>query len=58
MLERRSAGEPLQYVVGSWSFRSLDLMVDRRVLIPRPETEVVAGFAADEVARLSDRVGP
>ncbi len=53
MLERRAAGEPLQYVVGSWSFRTLDLMVDRRVLIPRPETEVVAGWAVDEVARLS-----
>ncbi|MXW97786.1 MAG: peptide chain release factor N(5)-glutamine methyltransferase [Acidimicrobiaceae bacterium] len=53
MLERRGAGEPLQYVVGSWSFRTLDLMVDRRVLIPRPETEVVAGFAADEVANRS-----
>lgn len=53
MLERRDAGEPLQYVVGSWGFRTLDLMVDRRVLIPRPETEVVAGWAVDEVARLS-----
>ena len=53
MLGRRSAGEPLQYVVGSWSFRSLDLMVDRRVLIPRPETEVVAGWAVDEAARRS-----
>ena len=53
MLERRGAGEPLQYVVGTWSFRTLDLMVDRRVLIPRPETEVVAGFAADEVANRS-----
>ena len=53
MLERRGAGEPLQYVVGSWSFRTLDLMVDRRVLIPRPETEVVAGWAVDEVARRS-----
>ena len=53
MLERRAAGEPLQYVVGSWSFRTLDLMVDRRVLIPRPETEVVAGWAVDEVARRS-----
>ena len=50
MLERRGAGEPLQYVVGSWSFRTLDLKVDRRVLIPRPETEVVAGWAVDEVA--------
>lgn len=50
MLQRRATGEPLQYVVGSWSFRTLDLMVDRRVLIPRPETEVVAGWAVDEAA--------
>ena len=57
MLERRCAGEPLQYVVGSWGFRSLDLMVDHRVLIPRPETEVVTGWAVDEVARLSDEAG-
>ena len=57
MLERRAVGEPLQYVVGSWSFRTLDLMVDRRVLIPRPETEVVAGFAVDEVASRSATPG-
>ena len=57
MLERRCTGEPLQYVVGSWGFRSLDLMVDHRVLIPRPETEVVAGWAVDEVQRLSDGAG-
>jgi len=57
MLERRSAGEPLQYVVGSWGFRTLDLMVDRRVLIPRPETEVVAGWAVDEVKRCSTEAG-
>ncbi|MEM7142884.1 MAG: peptide chain release factor N(5)-glutamine methyltransferase [Actinomycetota bacterium] len=50
MVERRAAGEPLQYVLGSWGFRSLDLMVDRRVLIPRPETEVVAGLAIDLAA--------
>jgi release factor glutamine methyltransferase len=42
MLERRLAGEPLQYVLGRWSFRMLDLLVDCRVLIPRPETEVLA----------------
>jgi release factor glutamine methyltransferase len=41
MVQRRLAGEPLQYVLGSWGFRSLDLLVDRRVLIPRPETEWV-----------------
>jgi release factor glutamine methyltransferase len=38
MAARRLAGEPLQYVLGAWSFRGLDLMLDRRVLIPRPET--------------------
>lgn len=41
MLRRLSAGEPLQYVMGRWAFRRLDLMVDRRVLIPRPETEML-----------------
>jgi len=52
MLERRLAGEPLQYVLGEWSFRTLDLMVDRRVLIPRPETEVVVEVALAELDRL------
>ena len=45
MVERRRSGEPLQYVLGSWGFRSLDLLVDRRVLIPRPETEWVVEVA-------------
>lgn len=61
MLERRERGEPLQYVVGGWAFRTLDLFLDRRVLIPRPETEVVAGRALDEydraVAARGDRHG-
>ena len=51
MVERRIAGEPLQYVLGSWSFRGLDLMVDRRVLIPRPETEQVVEIALEEAQR-------
>jgi release factor glutamine methyltransferase len=38
-LSRRLAGEPVQYISGRAAFRSLDLAVDRRVLIPRPETE-------------------
>lgn len=41
MVRRHRAGEPLQYVMGRWAFRHLDLMVDRRVLIPRPETEML-----------------
>jgi release factor glutamine methyltransferase len=45
MVERRIAGEPLQYVLGEWTFRTIDLMVDGRVLIPRPETEVVVEVA-------------
>ena len=53
MVGRRSAGEPLQYVLGEWSFRHLDLFIDRRVLIPRPETEVVAGRALAELHRLA-----
>jgi release factor glutamine methyltransferase len=52
MVERRLAGEPLQYVLGAWGFRTLDLMVDRRVLIPRPETEVVVGRALGELDRI------
>ena len=48
---RRIEGEPLQYVVGRWGFRSLDLFVDPRVLIPRPETETVAGYAMEELDR-------
>lgn len=52
MVQRRAAGEPLQYVLGRWGFRTLDLLVDRRVLIPRPETEVVAGIAVDAAAAL------
>jgi release factor glutamine methyltransferase len=49
MVERRAGGEPLQYVIGRWAFRRLDLFVDRRVLIPRPETEVVVDVAVREV---------
>lgn len=47
MVARYLAGEPLAYVLGRWSFRRLDLAVDARVLIPRPETEVVAGVAIE-----------
>jgi methylase of polypeptide subunit release factors len=52
MLARRAAGEPLQYVLGGWGFRSLDLFVDRRVLIPRPETEQVVEAALAQLRRV------
>ncbi|HEY8216531.1 MAG TPA: peptide chain release factor N(5)-glutamine methyltransferase [Acidimicrobiia bacterium] len=57
MLDRRTDGEPLQYVLGSWSFRGIDLFVDRRVLIPRPETEVTVEVAIAEAASLGARRG-
>jgi release factor glutamine methyltransferase len=41
MTARVAAGDPVQYVMGRWAFRHLDVMVDGRVLIPRPETELI-----------------
>jgi len=41
LLRRRAEREPLQYILGHAAFRELELAVDRRVLIPRPETEVL-----------------
>lgn len=55
MVARRLAGEPVQYVLGHWSFRHLDLLVDRRVLIPRPETEVVVEHALAAIDDLTPR---
>ena len=54
MVERRVAGEPLQYVLGAWGFRTLDLLVDRRVLIPRPETETTVEVALEQTKRVDD----
>jgi release factor glutamine methyltransferase len=50
-LRRRTRREPLQYIEGRACFRQIELVVDRRVLIPRPETELLVGevlrWAAD-----------
>jgi release factor glutamine methyltransferase len=53
MVARVRLGEPLPYVLGRWGFRHLDLAVNPSVLIPRPETELVAGIAI-ELARNAD----
>lgn len=53
LADRRAAGEPLQYVLGIWAFRSLELAIDRRVLIPRAETEQVVEVALGELARIA-----
>jgi release factor glutamine methyltransferase len=52
MAALRAAGEPLQYIFGHWAFRGLDLNVDARVLIPRPETEQLVEVALAEARRL------
>jgi release factor glutamine methyltransferase len=41
LLARRATREPLAYVLGEWGFRRLTLKVDKRVLVPRPETEII-----------------
>lgn len=46
-LERRAAGEPVQYITGRAAFRDLDLFVSPAVLIPRPETEELTGAVLD-----------
>jgi release factor glutamine methyltransferase len=49
-VRRRGAREPLQYVLGEWGFRRLTLAVDRRALIPRPETEILVDRALALIA--------
>lgn len=55
MVARYRRGEPVAYVLGHWSFRHIEVLVDRRVLIPRPETEVVAGRAIELAAGFGAR---
>lgn len=50
-LERRYAGEPLQYIRGRQEFYSRDFVVDDRVLIPRPETELIVETAIERAPR-------
>ncbi len=52
LVVRRARREPLQYVLGEWGFRHLTLTVDRRALIPRPETEILVERALALVAGL------
>jgi release factor glutamine methyltransferase len=55
LVTRREAREPLAYVVGEWGFRRLVLSVDHRVLVPRPETEIVVERC---LARIAGLEGP
>ena len=49
-LERRAAGEPIAYIRGFKEWHSLQIRTDRRALIPRPETELLADAAIAEIA--------
>lgn len=55
VLRRRRAGEPVAYILGRREFWGLDLRVDRRVLVPRPETELLVEEA---LAALADEGAP
>ena len=54
LVARRALREPLAYVVAEWGFRRLTLSVDRRVLVPRPETEVLVQRCLDLAANVSE----
>ncbi len=47
LVRRRLNREPLQLVLGSWSFRTVELALEPGVFLPRPETEMVAGLAIE-----------
>ena len=57
LLERRAAGEPVAYIRGFKEWHSLRIRTDRRALIPRPETELLADAAVDEIRQRLER-GP
>ena len=52
MVERRAQGEPLQYIIGQCDFMGTVLSVDKRVLIPRPETELLVELAIEKIKLL------
>ncbi len=58
LCRRRTQGEPMAYLLGECGFWSLDLAIDPRALIPRPDTELLVEFALDidlpENARVAD----
>jgi release factor glutamine methyltransferase len=58
MVQRRISGEPLQYILGQQEFWSIDLKVDSRVLIPRPETELLIEQSLPVLSELSLKRDP
>ena len=54
LIRRRAAREPVAYILGEWGFRRLTLTVDRRALVPRPETEVLVERCLALIAGLDE----
>ncbi|MFZ1608487.1 MAG: peptide chain release factor N(5)-glutamine methyltransferase, partial [Rhodoferax sp.] len=55
-VQRRAAGEPLAYITGRKEFFGLDLAVDARVLVPRPDTETLVDWALELLTRPTPRL--
>jgi len=55
LVARRVAGEPLQYLTGTAWFRTISVQVAPGVFIPRPETEVMVGWALEQLAELGPK---
>lgn len=51
LTEKRLNHEPLQYLLGKWSFMGIDLLVGEGVLVPRDDTEVVTSLCIDYLSR-------
>ena len=56
IINRRKAGEPLQYILGNWDFYDLTFSVGEGVLIPRPETELLVEFALENLKKINNPV--
>lgn len=56
LVERRAAREPLQHLTGTAAFRRVELAVGPGVFVPRPETELLAGWAIEHASALADPV--
>ena len=51
LIDRRIEGEPLQYILGKWSFMGLDFYVSPSCLIPRQDSETLTEYAVNEILR-------